>query len=114
MAIISCPGCGKRISDRQISCPHCGFALGGADLSKQERDDLIERARVRKKRQLIYRIEIAAVAVVTVFAALFAAYFFYGEDLSDTQRLLYYYGFAGLSIGFIGLRGWRIWINRRG
>lgn len=25
MALIQCPGCGKRISDKAAKCPHCGF-----------------------------------------------------------------------------------------
>ena len=27
MALISCPECGKEISDRAECCPHCGFPL---------------------------------------------------------------------------------------
>ena len=29
MAIISCPECGKQVSDRAISCPECGFPING-------------------------------------------------------------------------------------
>ena len=25
MALITCPECGKKISDTAVSCPHCGF-----------------------------------------------------------------------------------------
>ena len=27
MALISCPECGKQISNRALSCPHCGFPM---------------------------------------------------------------------------------------
>lgn len=29
MALIQCPECGARISDKAISCPHCGFTASG-------------------------------------------------------------------------------------
>ncbi|WP_366944958.1 zinc-ribbon domain-containing protein [uncultured Bilophila sp.] len=27
MALVSCPECGKEISDAAQSCPHCGYEL---------------------------------------------------------------------------------------
>lgn len=27
MALISCPKCGKQISDKAVKCPHCGVDL---------------------------------------------------------------------------------------
>lgn len=30
MALIDCPSCGKRISDKAQSCQHCNFTLGEA------------------------------------------------------------------------------------
>lgn len=29
MALIQCPECGSRISDKALSCPHCGFTVSG-------------------------------------------------------------------------------------
>jgi hypothetical protein len=31
MALIDCPSCGKKMSDKAQSCQHCGFGLGTAD-----------------------------------------------------------------------------------
>lgn len=30
MAIISCPECGKQVSDRAVSCPNCGYPISSA------------------------------------------------------------------------------------
>lgn len=30
MALIDCPACNKKISDKSADCPHCGFSLDGA------------------------------------------------------------------------------------
>ena len=29
MALIQCPECGSRISDKAVTCPHCGFSKSG-------------------------------------------------------------------------------------
>ena len=49
MSIITCPECGKDISDQAEACPHCGFPLkkttaGGQELQRAERS---KRERVR-------------------------------------------------------------------
>lgn len=47
MAIIKCPGCRERVSDKRKTCPNCGFGIADADaglpLSEAE-------ARARRKR----------------------------------------------------------------
>lgn len=41
MAIINCPGCKQRISNKVATCPHCGFGIGdregGLPLQEAER-----------------------------------------------------------------------------
>lgn len=27
MALITCPECGEKVSDKSISCPHCGYPM---------------------------------------------------------------------------------------
>jgi len=39
MAIILCPECGEKISDKSSFCPHCGFPI--TDLIKPKREDEI-------------------------------------------------------------------------
>jgi hypothetical protein len=37
MALIDCPSCSKKISDKAQSCQHCDFMLGTADAEDLER-----------------------------------------------------------------------------
>lgn len=32
MALISCPECGKEISDKVKSCPHCGYPIDNEEI----------------------------------------------------------------------------------
>ncbi|MEW6993804.1 hypothetical protein AADZ84_05995 [Colwelliaceae bacterium MEBiC 14330] len=34
MAVIKCPGCSKKISDKAKSCSHCNLSLSGVDADK--------------------------------------------------------------------------------
>lgn len=40
MALISCPECGKEISDAARSCPHCGYAIREASANQIRRTPL--------------------------------------------------------------------------
>ena len=44
MAIIKCPGCGTRISDKAATCNSCGFAIGGQDAESLARRHAIAYA----------------------------------------------------------------------
>lgn len=43
MALISCPECGKEISDAARACPHCGYAIREAPANQVRRTPLIEK-----------------------------------------------------------------------
>ena len=43
MALISCPECGKEISDAARSCPHCGYAIREAAANQIKRTPLTEK-----------------------------------------------------------------------
>lgn len=68
MSIISCPECNKQISSKAALCSYCGFQLGDVT----ERD--LEIFRARKLRDRIYRLNMTSYAVITVFIAGFAWY----------------------------------------
>jgi len=44
MALISCPECGKEISDVARACPHCGYAIRESLTNQAKRTPLIEKA----------------------------------------------------------------------
>lgn len=68
MAIIACPDCGKKISDRAAICSWCGFQLGEVT----ERD--LETYRFRRLREQRYRLNMISYAVISVFVAAFGWY----------------------------------------
>lgn len=43
MALMSCPECGKEISDAARSCPHCGYSIREAAASQIKRTPLTEK-----------------------------------------------------------------------
>lgn len=68
MAIIACPGCGKKVSSRAAICPYCGYQLGEAT----EQD--LEIFRARRLRERIYRLNMTSYAVITLFVGGFGWY----------------------------------------
>lgn len=66
MALIRCPGCRARVSNRATECSNCGAPIAGAAES-----ELAEARRLdRYKRRSRLRIELLASATVFVFGAL--------------------------------------------
>jgi len=68
MAIIACPECGKKISSHAPMCTHCGFQVG--EVSEAQ----LEVFRARKLRDKIYHLNMISYAVISVFVAAFAWY----------------------------------------
>lgn len=68
MAIINCPGCGKKTTELSSKCPHCGF-----DRDHQDNDRSVELAR-RKLRDHVYHLKMTSYGVITVFMAAFGWY----------------------------------------
>lgn len=64
MAIIKCPSCRERVSDKRDTCPHCGYGIrderAGLPLSEAE-------ARVKKKRAA--KMQMHSYAATLVFVA---------------------------------------------
>lgn len=68
MAIINCPGCGKKTTELSSKCPHCGFERG---------EETNERAAELKRRELrdhVYHLKMISYVVITVFLAAFGWY----------------------------------------
>lgn len=62
MALMSCPECGKEISDVASSCPHCGYAI-----QKPQPCDAPSVPRQRKRPFVIVACVLALVAVIGIF-----------------------------------------------
>ncbi|QCZ93358.1 zinc ribbon domain-containing protein [Salinimonas iocasae] len=92
MALIDCPSCSKKISDKADSCPHCGFGL--ADASSED----ILRKQQLKKFQKLQSIQNQSMFAMLLFVAGFGFMYWGGSAKGDLQ-----YNLAVLSVvvGFI-------------
>lgn len=68
MAIIACPECGKKISSKAVMCFRCGFTTG--EVSEEQ----LKVMRIRRIGEKIYHLNMISYAVMTVFVAGFAWY----------------------------------------
>ena len=63
MALVSCPECGKEISDAARSCPHCGYPIA----QEPQPQDMSPVPRKSKRSIIIAACVLALVAVVGIF-----------------------------------------------
>ena len=63
MALVSCPECGKEISDAAQSCPHCGHPIA----QEPQPQDMSPVPRKSKRSIIIAACVLALVAVVSIF-----------------------------------------------
>jgi len=92
MALIDCPSCNKKISDKAQSCQHCSFSLGTADA-----EDIARKQNLNKylKNQ---KIQTQSMIAMLLFVVGFGFMYWGGAEPAGVQ-----YNLAiGLSIvGFI-------------
>lgn len=69
MALIRCPSCNKRTSDKAKQCSHCDFVLAGR--SQEELDRAKERAQQRRKEKLLSQSMLALLIAIAAFAYIF-------------------------------------------
>ncbi|MFC6439855.1 hypothetical protein [Bowmanella sp. JS7-9] len=91
MALVDCPACSKKISDKARTCQHCGFAIGDADA-----DDILRKAKYqkfKKKQSLMNQSMLAMLMFIAGFAVIF-----WGEP--EMNSLQQYIGIGCCVIGF--------------
>lgn len=81
MAIITCPQCNNKISDKAKTCPHCGVDM---DMDDEKRDLLASRKRAEKLKSLSTQ---SMLALVLALAGFYIMYFQTPEQ-DSTQMLL--------------------------
>lgn len=92
MAIVNCPECNKKISDRAPSCDNCGFVISGHDTQS------LARKRAVKQQEKLNRLTAHSMLAMLSFIAGIAGTFYFPE--SESPWL--YYGALGLTIlGFV-------------
>ncbi len=81
MAIITCPKCNNKISDKAKHCPHCAVDM---DMDDEQRQVIAERKQAQKMKNLSTH---SMMAMVLVLAGTFAMYFDTPEADSIRMRL---------------------------
>ena len=72
MALITCPQCGKQISDRAVKCPHCGFVPGSPKNEQPDSssDQLQHEAAPKKTQKKWWIIPIIIVGISAIVVPL--------------------------------------------
>ncbi|WP_289028522.1 hypothetical protein [uncultured Paraglaciecola sp.] len=92
MALIDCPSCGKRISDKAQSCQHCNFTLGEATS-----EDIARKQNLNKylKGQ---RIQTQSMVAMLLFVAGFGFMYWGGAIPGELQHTI---AIGATIIGFV-------------
>ncbi|RUO36473.1 zinc ribbon domain-containing protein [Aliidiomarina sanyensis] len=73
MAIISCPECGKKVSDKAATCEHCGFLLGAHDS-----ESLARKGRLQRSQKLSKLVSQQMLAILLFVAGIGASFYEWG------------------------------------
>lgn len=107
MALIDCPACGNKISDKSKVCSHCGFAFG--DASAED----IQRKQNLKKFQKLQAIQTQSMLAMLLFVAGFGFMYWGGVSPGDAQHT------AAIGCSIVGFcwyivnRVRLVWVKRR-
>ena len=80
MALIDCPACGKKVSDKAKQCPHCDFAVSSADA-----EALLRKQKMRRYQKLS-RIQYQSIFAILMFVTGFGFMFWGGASPGDQQH----------------------------
>ncbi|WP_194755670.1 zinc-ribbon domain-containing protein [Aliidiomarina indica] len=94
MAIISCPGCGKKVSDKAATCEHCGFML-----SAHDSESLVRKSRLQRSQQLSRLVSQQMLAILLFIAGIGA--FFYDWGNTGIGPWVPYIGGSVAAISFV-------------
>ena len=80
MALIDCPACNKKISDKAKTCQHCGFAIGSAS-----KEDIVRKQQLQtyNKKQSIQNQSMLA---MLLFVLGFGLWYWGGEQPTDLRQ----------------------------
>lgn len=76
MAIVNCPKCNKKMSDKAAVCDHCGFVVDGLDA------ETLERKRRRKRADHIHKLTTHGMLAMLIFVAGIAGIFYFRDETS--------------------------------
>ncbi|WP_421131685.1 hypothetical protein [Alteromonas sp. A079] len=82
MALVNCPSCNKKTSDKASSCPHCDFKIGNASAED------IERKQQLQKFTKLQSIQNQSLIAMLIFVAGFGFMYWGGTKPGDLQHNL--------------------------
>lgn len=100
MALIQCPVCKKRVSNRAIQCPSCGAPIAAQD------DEQTERAQARNRWKRNRRLQ--NISFVTLLIFLIGVLLFWYNKTNPTGWK-YLLGQFSMALGFVGYSVLRIY-----
>ena len=92
MAIIACPGCNNKVSDKVKECPHCGVSVSGAD------KEAIESARRQMLLQKHQRVQMLAFVAMLMFCGGFLYYYWQNVKVETVE---YYMSIGAIVVGCV-------------
>ncbi len=92
MALMNCPSCNKKTSDKAETCPHCGFGIGKASTED------IERKKSLKRFEKLHSIQNQSLIAMLIFVAGFGFMYWGGAQPGDLQHNL---AMLSCVIGFV-------------
>lgn len=95
MAIIQCPDCGFKISDKAAVCKRCGFVIEG--MAPEE----LERKRRNHKAEAINKLTSQTMLAMLLFIAGIGGVFFFREETSADTVWQVQVSFVLMGVGFI-------------
>lgn len=95
MAIVSCPECGKKISDKAAVCEHCGFVLEGQD------PEAMARKRRRNKADRVNKLTAQSMLGMLIFVAGIGGVFYFRDEASADPSWQVQASMGAMGVGFI-------------
>ena len=92
MALVDCPSCNKKTSDKAKTCPQCGFKIGDATSEDIERKQSLQRF------QKLQSIQNQSLLAMLIFVASFGFMYWGGTRPGDLQHNL---AILGAVVGFV-------------
>ncbi|RUO34935.1 zinc ribbon domain-containing protein [Aliidiomarina soli] len=95
MAIVNCPECNKKMSDKAAVCEHCGFVVDGLDANT------LERKRRRARADYINKLTAQSMLAMLVFVVGIGGLFYFRDDTSPDPTWQSQISIGLMAIGFI-------------
>lgn len=92
MALINCPSCGKKISDKSEQCPHCGFAVKNASA-----DDILRKQQMQRYKKMS-SLQNQSMLAILIFILGFGFMYWGGTQPGELQHNL---AMGAATVGFV-------------